>query len=62
MFLRKLRDEVRENVGQVEDACRAKGQFCAPSRRAVIQTCLSSSATPILIRPEERGVDLLRLY
>jgi hypothetical protein len=33
LFLRKLRDQVRENVWQVEDAYRAKDNLCfAPSR------------------------------
>src|SRR5437667_5487798 len=40
----------------------AQRTICALSRPVVIQTFLSSSATPILIRPEELGVDLLRLY
>jgi len=52
LFLRKLRGEVRGIVGQVANAYRSK-HMCALSRPAVIQTCLSSSATPILIRPEE---------
>jgi len=33
--------------------------MCALSHPAVIQTCLSSSATPILIRPEELKIGLL---
>jgi hypothetical protein len=52
LFLRKLRGEVRGIVGQVANAYRSK-HMCALSRPAVIQTCLSSSATPILICPEE---------
>jgi hypothetical protein len=52
LFLRKLRGKVRENVGQVANAYRSK-HMCVLTRPAVIQTCLSSSDTPILIRPEE---------
>jgi hypothetical protein len=58
-LLRELRGEVRENVGQVEDLYRAKDNPCCEPSRCPF---LSSSATPILIRPEELGVDLLRLY
>jgi len=36
--------------------------MCALSRPAVIQTCLSSGATPILIRPEELRIGLLGSY
>jgi hypothetical protein len=61
LFLRKLRGKVRENVGQVANAYRSK-HMCALSRPAVIQTCLSSSATPILIRPEELRIGLLGSY
>ena len=58
LFLRKLRGKVRENLGEVANAYRSK-HMCALSRPAVIQTCLSSSATPILIRPEELRIGLL---
>jgi hypothetical protein len=61
LFLRKLRSKVRENVGQLANAYRSK-HMCALSRPAVIQTCLSSSATPILIRPEELRIGLLGSY
>ena len=61
LFLRKLRDKVREYLGQVANAYRSK-HMRALSRPAVIQTCLSSSATPILIRPEELRIGLLGSY
>lgn len=61
LFLRKLRSKVRENVRQVANAYRSK-HMRALSRPAVIQTCLSSSATPILIRPEELRIGLLGSY
>ena len=57
-FLRKLRGKVRENLKEVANAYRSK-DMCALSRPAAIQTCLSSSATPILIRPEELRTGLL---
>jgi hypothetical protein len=50
-----------ENVGQVANAYRSK-HMRALSRPAVIQTCLSSSATTILIRPEELRIGLLGSY
>jgi hypothetical protein len=61
LFLRKLRGEVRGIVGQVANAYRSK-HMCALSRPAVIQTCLSSSATPILIRPGSRESQACRQY
>src|SRR4029077_15053907 len=62
LFLREVRGEVREHLRQVEDAYRAKDNLWFEPSPLSLKTFLSSSATPILIRPEELGIDLLRLY
>ena len=62
LFLRELRDEVRENVRQVEDTLSRKRTICALSRPAVIQNLrvIKCHADPHSSR--KLGVDLLRLY